>query len=57
MGKHVQGTEVKAITYSNMQICTDLADVAPSTDGEANSDMVRPQRIPGRHEVWVIIDI
>ena len=57
MSKHVQGTEVKAITYSNMQICTDLADVAPSTDGEANSDMVRPQRIPGRHEVWVIIDI
>ena len=52
--KHTQGTEVKAITYSNLQICTDTPHL-PS-DG-AGASMVRRADTPGRHEVWVIVDI
>jgi len=57
LDKHPQGTEVKAITYSNMQLCTDA--VAPSADdaGEGSGGSVRPPVTAGRHEAWVIVDI
>ena len=57
LNKHVQGTEVKAITYSAMQMCTDVATAPSDEDSKALADIVRPLRIPGRHELWVIVDI
>jgi hypothetical protein len=64
LSKHEQGTEVKAITYSAMQVCTDAVTVdrhgGPSTSGSGaggRSSIVRPLQTPGRHEVYVIVDI
>jgi len=56
--KHPQGTEVNAITYSNMQIFTDLAPFGGVTiEAGDNVGIVRPLNRPDRHELYMIIDI